>query len=95
MPIIAFDLYTSDETSGTKIGSRSSITNIFFLDKKHEITLFADYLILSLTDLASSLPEVYKLLKVFNTVFYYKIAKSKLNILSIGLDKLTKSHVEQ
>lgn len=38
----------------------------------HTITLFSDDVILSLSNLALSLPKAYKVLQLFNEVSYYK-----------------------
>lgn len=82
-------------TVAQKIRHCNAILGIPVCDKEHKIILFSDVIILSLCDLASSLSEVHTILKVFDMVLCYKINKAKSNILGVGLDKHTKSHVQQ
>lgn len=54
------------EPLAQKICNLDTIARIHIADQEHKITLFAaDIIILTLTELASSLPKVYK---VLNTV---------------------------
>lgn len=56
-----------------KLRKHIFITGLSIAGKEHKITLFAHNIILTLMDPASSLAEVYNILKVFNSISYYKI----------------------
>lgn len=52
----------------------------------HKIGLFADNVILTLSDLNNSLPVVCKLIETFGTISYYKINISKCQVLTTNLN---------
>lgn len=67
------------------IRNNISIQGIQVTDQNHKITLFADDIILTLTELASSLPVVCDILDKFNACSFYKVNESKSNILQTGV----------
>ena len=80
MEPLATHIRTNLYISGMKIGMTS-----------HKISLFADDVILILTDTASSLVEVQKQLTWFSNVSYYKVNTTKSFILNINLDATTRN----
>lgn len=48
------------------------ISGVKIVDKKHKITLYADNIILTITDAASSLHSLYDVLLKFSHISYYK-----------------------
>lgn len=85
-------------TNGTRQGcplfpiftEQESISGIPIAGQEYKITFFADDIILTLTKLASSLPEVCKVLDMFTACSFYKVNDAKSNILSLGLQASTK-----
>lgn len=52
----------------------------------HTISLFADDIILMLTEVEDSLTSVHSALQMFNKVYYYKVNEGKSYILGLGID---------
>lgn len=73
------------------VRSNPSITGLTVGKISHKISLFADDVILILTNPTSSLAEVQKLLKWFGQVSYYKLNTTKSHILDLKLDATTKN----
>lgn len=57
----------------------------------HKISLFADKIILILSNPTTSLAEAHKLQTWFGKVSYYKLNKSESHILDLKLDSTTKN----
>lgn len=70
MEPLATHIRAHPSTSGIRIGNTS-----------HKISLFADDVILILTNPASSLAEVQKMLTWFSEISYYKVSISTLNLM--------------
>lgn len=83
MPFITFDLIKHLHLGFT-------IDN-----ESYEVSLFADDVILMLTNPTSSLGEVYSILQWFSKVPCYKVNKTKLNILDLNLDGINRSILQQ
>lgn len=78
MEPLAEQVRQTDKINGFKVG-----------DIEHKINLFADDVILMITNLRSSLASVQILLKKFSDVSYYKVNKHKSYILELGLYAIT------
>lgn len=52
----------------------------------HTISLFADDIILMLTEVEDSLASVHSALQLFNKVSYYKVNEGKSYILGLGIE---------
>lgn len=73
------------------IRSNTTISGIQIGPVTHKISLFADDVILILTNPTTSLAEVQTTLNWFSRVSYYKLNTSKSSILDINLDATTKN----
>lgn len=76
---LLFNLFM--EPLAESIRSKLQIKGISHADQEHKISLFADDVILMLTDPDHSLPEIQKMLAWFSNVSYYKVNKTKSYIL--------------
>lgn len=72
------------------IRSHPDISGFWVKNKMHTISLFADDIILMLTDVGKSLASVHNALILFNQVSYYKVNDSQSHILDLGILKSTK-----
>lgn len=63
----------------------SLITGFQFSSSSHTINLFADDVILILTNSATSLPQAHEILTTFGEVSYYKVNFTKSLILDLGV----------
>lgn len=63
--------------------------------EKHTITLFADDVILSLTNPAQFLIAVHEVLEMFNSVSYYKINASMSSILNMAVNSEVKAQIQK
>lgn len=75
------------EPLAEKIRSDTSIQGIIAHKHQHTISLFADDVILSLSNPATSLPAAHDVLQLFSKVSYYKVNSTKSNMLGIHMDK--------
>ena len=71
------------------IRSNPAITGITIGSQTHKISLFADNVILMLTNPSHSLPEIQKVLSWFGEVSFYKANASKSQILDLRVDPIT------
>lgn len=69
------------------------ISGITASDRTHKIGLYADYVIISLTDPVKSLPELPHTLDLFSMASFYRINFSKSSMLGIGFDQRTKNYI--
>lgn len=69
------------------------ITGIKVRDTTHKIGLYADNVIISLTDLANSLPQLQRVLVSFSTISHYKNNYSKSSMLDICLHLSVKRRI--
>lgn len=63
-------------------------------EEKHVVSLFADDVILFLTDPKTSLPQTLQILQSFSSVSYYKVNFSKSLILDLGVEHSTKKYLQ-
>lgn len=70
--------------------SDSSISGFSFGSCPHKINLFADNVILILTDLSTSLSCAHTILERFSQLSYYKVNFTKLLILVLGISPTLK-----
>lgn len=82
------------EPLAEKIRSHSSIQGIKSQDRQHKISLFADDVILSLSNPARSLPSAHDVLAQFSRVSYYKVNASKSSILGIHIHNKLENHLK-
>lgn len=87
-PLI-FNMLT--EPLAESIRSHPNISGLQIGPTHHKISLFADDVILILTNPILSLAKVPKMLKWFSSVSYYKINMSKSFILDINIDAAIKN----
>lgn len=80
MKPLAEHIRTSNLISGFQIGG-----------KVHKISLFADDVILMLTNPHSSLTAAQAFLNKYSKVSYYRVNASKSHILNLGIDSVTKN----
>lgn len=73
------------------IRSHPNISGLITGNVHHKISLFADDVILILTNPSGSLAEVQKLLNWFSSVSYYKVNTSKSFILDVNIDATMKN----
>lgn len=76
------------------IYSHSLITGFEFNSKPHVINLFADNVILILTNSLTSLPHTHQVLTSFSSVSYYRVNFTKSLILDLGISQSTRSHLQ-
>lgn len=76
------------------IGSHPGITGFNFLNSTHKINLFADDIILLVTNPKSSLPQIFKNFSQFSHISYYKMNAAKLLILDLEVQASTKSKLQ-
>lgn len=72
------------------IQSQSLISGFWFHSSSHIINLFADDVVLILTNPLISLPATHQVLTGFSSLSYYKVNFSKFLILDLGVHKLTR-----
>lgn len=77
------------------IRSNKTISGLQIGNACHKISLFADDVILVLTNPTSSLAEVQTTLNWFSNVSYYKLNTTKSSALDINLDATTKNLLQQ
>lgn len=82
------------ESLAQKICSHKSISGIQVAGQEYKITLFANDIILTLTDLAPSLSAVTEVLNIFNTCSYCKVNDAKSNILNVGIPESSKNSLQ-
>lgn len=80
-PLI-FKLLTEPLASFVRV--HPDIHGVILGNKSHVINLFADDIILMLSDVKSSLPAVYNVLQMFQTSLYY-VNASKWYVLDLGI----------
>lgn len=56
-----------------KVSSHPQILGNKVANHEHTVTLFADNVIVTISNPAESLPKVYEVLKEFNKISYYKV----------------------
>lgn len=66
-----------------------SITGFKIGTLEHKINLFADDVIMMVTNPISSLASIQSVLQRFSTISYYKVNENKSYILDLGLDAIT------
>lgn len=76
------------------IRTRSEIKGISIAQSQHKINLFADDVILTLTDIESSLSAVTEVLCSFGKVSYYKVNPSKSMILGFHVPLSVKTNLQ-
>lgn len=89
-PLI-FNLLT--EPLAAYLCSHPRITGINVGKRHHTISLFADDIILMLSNAETSLPTVHQALQTFNRVSYYKVNKTKSYILNLGIPEETRQKI--
>lgn len=77
------------------IRENTLIQGILSQGKEHKISLFADDVILTLSDPYNSLTAAHKTLLHFSKIAYYKVNASKYSILGIAIDKTSKSTMQK
>lgn len=90
MPIIPLIFNLEIEPLAQKIRSDPTISGIQIGPQEHRISLFADDIILMVSNPTLSLPRVKQILDKFGTISLYKVNKIKSNILDLGLDGTTR-----
>lgn len=83
------------EPLAEKIRTHPLIQGIPSQDKQHRISLFADDVILTLSDPYAPLTAAHDALLLFSKVAYYKVNASKSSILGIAIVKATKSALQR
>lgn len=83
------------EPLASYIRNHPQITGHRFSNSTHTISLFADNVILMITDVETSLASIHQTLKVFNSISYYKVNNTKSYILGINIPPKTKHKIEQ
>lgn len=74
---------------------KSGITGFQLRDSSHKINLFADDIILLLTNPeSSSLPEAFQTLTQFSHISYYKVNTTKSLILDVGVQPSIKCKLQ-
>lgn len=73
------------EPLATYIPSHPRITGFPIQNAKHTLCLFADDIILLLTDVENSLATIHSVLMLFNHISYYKVNNTKSYILGLGI----------
>lgn len=71
------------------IRANPTITGFKLGGTDHKINLFADNVIILVSNPLSSLASVQQLLHRFGTISYYKVNENKSYILDLGLDAVT------
>lgn len=90
-PLI-FDLVM--EPLAEAIRSRSGIQGVEIAGSQHKISLFADDIILTITDVERSLPNITNLLDLYGSMTYYKVNTSKSLILDFSLSSGTRQRLQ-
>lgn len=75
------------EPLAEKIRSHPEISGIKISKEAHTISLFADDVILSLSNPSTSLQTVHNILNHFNQISYYKVNASKSNLLAMNIEE--------
>lgn len=70
-----------------RIRSNPSIQGITSQGQQHKISLFADDVILSLSNPTVSLPSAHNVLQIFGKASYYNVNTTKSNILNIAVPR--------
>lgn len=65
------------------------ITGIEIAQNQHKLNLFADDIIMTLTNIETSLKHTSLILEKFSEISYYKVNSSKALILGYTVDPLT------
>lgn len=68
------------------IRTHPDITGFPISNSIHKISLFADDIIMILTNVETSLASVHEALDMFNKISYYKVNENKSYIMGIGID---------
>lgn len=74
------------ECLAESITTNQKIAGIFIADQKHKVSLFADDVILMVTDPTNSLPEIQKMLAWFSDISNYTVNENKSYILNLGVN---------
>lgn len=82
------------EPLAEKIRSHPSIHGIKSQEHHHKISLFADDVILALSNPDKSLPTAHDVLAQFSKISYYKVNASKSSILGIHIHKKLENHLK-
>lgn len=82
------------EPLAQKTHNNDNISGIPIAGHEHKITLFADDIILTLMEPASSLPAVCDILEMFNSCSYYKVNDSKSNVLNARVQDQTSPAIQ-
>lgn len=77
------------------IRAHTGITGFSAGGTDHTISLFADDVIMILTEVEPSLAVAHEALFMFNRISYYKVNESKSQILGIGIDDQTKTRLQK
>lgn len=83
------------EPLAESIRSNPHITGVTVGPIHHKISLFADDIILIITNPLTSLPHIQDALASFGNLSYYKINSSKSHILDLGIDTITRAIISQ
>ena len=78
------------EPLATYIRSHPQISGFMVGGVQHTISLFADDIILMLTNVETSLASAHQVLQLFTTVSYYKVNETKSHILGVGIPARTR-----
>lgn len=81
------------EPMAAYIRQHPNITGFSINSRMHIISLFADDIILMLTNVTSSLGSVHQALQMFNTLSYYKGNETKSYMLGLGLSSEVRNSI--
>lgn len=94
-PLSPLIFYLIMEPLAEHIRTNTKITGVTIGNHVHKMSLFADNVILMLTNPSHSLYEVQKILTWFGKVFYYKANATKSHLLDLGIDVVTCNLLQQ
>lgn len=77
------------------VGINTKISGDAIGNQVHKISLFADDIILMITNTSRSFPKVQTILDWFGRVSFYKANATKSHILDLGIDPITRNLLQQ